>query len=384
MDFELVRPTILHSPMGSSSVDSLPLSGQGSSRADYNSSLRPSSPAFSTLSGSSAKNPGADRPSESPDMVAHRQRELRWISTMSAVPSAQARKNKKIRKLISEGVPASVRYVVWAYLTDSKAKRINGLYEKFGRRENIPAAGHIQYDVRLYSSTQPEAQEDALTNVLHAYLAMVPDVRYSKGLTFVAGQLLALGPEEDAFWTFVSMMDSHLRPYFSSNPIQLEVDASLFSKAVEVNDASLAKKCYVDMAISPVAICQPWRLMPYIIRFTSVFADALPPEYLYRVWDVFLYEGVPFLFRVGLALLQCCRRSLLECMSQDALLALLSRPPPACLPATPDALLDVAASVKLKDDDVRKQRSKLEAQVKRRVQARAMANISSSISLPRS
>ena len=41
----------------------------------------------------------------------------------------------------------------------------------------------------------------------------------------IAGQLLLQSPEEDAFWTFVSLMDSHLRPYFSNNSVQLEVDA---------------------------------------------------------------------------------------------------------------------------------------------------------------
>ena len=32
------------------------------------------------------------------------------------------------------------------------------------------------------------------------------------GLTFIAGQLLPQSPEEDTFWIFVSLMDSHLRP----------------------------------------------------------------------------------------------------------------------------------------------------------------------------
>ena len=57
--------------------------------------------------------------------------------------------------------------------------------------------------------------------------------------------------------------------------------------------------------------------------------------------------------------------------ARDAVLNTLLHPPVSCLPSTADAFLDIAASVKLKDDEVRKQRTKLEAQVKRKTQARA-------------
>ena len=53
-------------------------------------------------------------------------------------------------------------------------------------------------------------------------------------------------------------MDSHLRPYFSKSSVQLEVDASLFAKALESNDAPSAKKLFGNMAISPVVVCRAW------------------------------------------------------------------------------------------------------------------------------
>jgi len=78
------------------------------------------------------------------------------------------------------------------------------------------------------------------------------------GLTFIAGQLLLQSPEEDAFWIFISLMDSHLRPYFSSNSVQLDIDASLFAKALETVSPSIAKKLFVEMAIAPIRVCRPW------------------------------------------------------------------------------------------------------------------------------
>jgi hypothetical protein len=46
-------------------------------------------------------------------IAAHISREQRWISAMQTIPSSSIRRNKKIKKLLLEGVPASVRGVVW-------------------------------------------------------------------------------------------------------------------------------------------------------------------------------------------------------------------------------------------------------------------------------
>jgi len=216
----------------------------------------------------------------------------------------------------------------------------------------------------------------SLMSLLQAYLTMVPDIEYSTGLTLIAGHLLALSPEEDAFWIFVSIMDSYLRPYFSPNTTQIEVDAALFSRALESNDAQVAKKVLVDMSINPIDLCRPW--------FSTLFVDALPLEYLNRVWDLFLYEGIPFLFRVGLALFYCCRRRVLEAINQDSLFDVLNHPSPNWLPPSPDAFIALAYSFKVKDDDVRKQRIKMEAQVKRQTQTpRAKPAATRSLSFPR-
>ena len=125
------------------------------------------------------------------------------------------------------------------------------------------------------------------------------------GLSFIAGQLLLQSPEEDAFWIFISLMDTHLRPYFSSNSVQLDIDASLFAKAVESVDSTTAKKLFVEMGIPPIRVCRPWSaaavlcaifflgpLTLFAYRFTSLFVEALPPEYFLKVWDIFLSEGV--------------------------------------------------------------------------------------------
>lgn len=87
------------------------------------------------------------------------------------------------------------------------------------------------------------------------------------GLTSIAGHLLLLSPEEDAFWIFTSMMDAHLRPYFSANTIQLDVDAALLSKAIEANDPGVFKKLYVTLGITPVTIAKPLFVSRFFFGF---------------------------------------------------------------------------------------------------------------------
>lgn len=96
--------------------------------------------------------------------------------------------------------------------------------------------------------------------------------------------------------------------------------------------------------------------------------------------------GVPFLFRVGLALFTCCRRPLLEAQSRDRALSILSQVPLQCLPANGDALIELAMSKKLRDDDIRKARGKVETQKKRTTSARFLKSSTNQgvpISLPR-
>lgn len=137
-------------------------------------------------------------------------------------------------------------------------------------------------------------------------------------------------------------------------------------------------------------------------RFSTLFVSALPPEYVNRVWDLFLYEGmsivhlrnvalrnfigIPFLLRVGFAVMTCCRRQILGATSPEVILTYLQHPSPGWLPSTPEGFLSLVNSVKMKDDDIRKNRIKMEAQVKRQTQAQPPRHlpIATNISLLRS
>jgi hypothetical protein len=308
MDFELVRPNLSHLQPQRTNEDSSLIGRDSLGDPKYPSSLRTDSPAVSTSSPRSpivSDGPSPTAPPWQPvvpptiqsklpesdsSMDTHRQREQKWMSVLSTVPPSQSKKSKKIKKLLLEGVPSSVRYLVWTHLTDGKARSVPGVYAQLGARGRVPAFVDIEKDVQRCFNDHPHLQsmQGSILSLLQAYLTMVPDVQYSTGkfssihlltdpsylsliisagLTLIAGQLLLLAPEEDAFWIFISIMDTHLRPYFSSTH-QIDVDSELFSRALESSDSVVAKKILNDMSINPIAICRPWSVIS-VFSFTG-------------------------------------------------------------------------------------------------------------------
>jgi len=194
-DFKLVHPNV-HTRVSEDSA----INGKSSGSEGLSSFLRIDSPAMSTTSGagtSDTRSPVSPSGMSFPPVTAlassvgvaveaHRARELKWILVMSTTPPSQARKGRKIRKLLQEGVPASVRYQVWVHLTDSKAKCIKGLYTQFGEREKVPAFAEIQRDPRVCfeGDQRLSLPNGPLVSILQAYLTMVPDIQYSKGSFF--------------------------------------------------------------------------------------------------------------------------------------------------------------------------------------------------------
>jgi hypothetical protein len=186
-DFELVRPALSRAR---ASEDSSSANGKSSGSEGRPSFLRIDSPATSSsLASFDKRSPVSPStpttlPPPTAAVEAHRALELKWITAMAATPSAFARKNKKIRRLLMEGVPASVRYQVWAHLADSRSKRLEGLYAQLGERERVPAFADIQRDAQdCFVGDSRLAQPDGpLVSLLQSYLVMVPDIQYSKGL----------------------------------------------------------------------------------------------------------------------------------------------------------------------------------------------------------
>lgn len=101
----------------------------------------------------------------------------------------------------------------------------------------------------------------------------------------------------------------------------------------------------------------------------------------YVLYDPMLISapGQPYLIRMGLAIAYCCRTKILNESNTnvEATLDYLHRPQPNWLPPSTEGFATMAASFKLKDEDVAKQRVKMEQQVKKQQAQAAKAAASS-------
>ena len=271
MEFELIKPVIKApgvrgSEDGGVSVisadDSSTREGEASDSpilspgagSAFSSGFSPSVDLYATSSRTPAHHSAAS-------IEAHRMREQKWMSMISSTPSSQARKNKKVRKLILDGVPSSVRGKAWEHITDAKARRMEGLFVQLVKKAPSHFVPLVERDVeRCFGDVQHlRDPKGSLASLILAYTAMVPDIRYRTGLTLIAGHLLLQAPDEDAFWMFVAIMDSHLRGYYQLNSQgQLDIDSNLFKSVVQAADPELAQRLFEDYGVRPIDICGPW------------------------------------------------------------------------------------------------------------------------------
>jgi len=195
MEFELVRPSFTHHFQGAarSSEDSGVLGREGSMDVRQDGHLRPESPTISVSSGGHSLSvdgllstnawPQPPKTDSESSMEAHRNRELKWMSLMSSSPASQSRKSKKVKKLLLDGVPSSVRYLVWSYLTDGKARCVPGVYAQLCARGRVQASKDVERDIKRCFQDQPHLQgkQGPVLVLLQAYLNMVPDIQYTMG-----------------------------------------------------------------------------------------------------------------------------------------------------------------------------------------------------------
>jgi len=91
-----------------------------------------------------------------------------------------------------------------------------------------------------------------------------------------------------------------------------------------------------ELGVDLAAICFSW--------FLSLFTDCLPVETLFRVWDVFLMDGLDVLFRIALGILRSNEAELLRCESVPAVYVSLENLPTRMWEA--DKLLQLEADLR--------------------------------------
>ncbi|KAG0034521.1 hypothetical protein BGZ81_004335 [Podila clonocystis] len=281
----------------------------------------------------------------------NRENEIKWVHAATRLHADHVKKSSKYKKLVRRGVPTSVRGRVWLFLAKADLYRQPGLFEELQKRGPLPIHEVIERDIhRCYpdhvhfrDGMGGTGQQD-LHAILRAYAHYKPSVGYCQGMGRLVGMMLMQMPVEDAFWLLVATIEGYMQDYYTPTLRQLRIDAQVFDRLLKEQDPALSEHLEKNDVI-PLMYMTQW--------FMTLFTMSLPWASVLRVWDVFYFDGVKALFRVGLAILQLCREHLLnKCPSSSELLAYILHIPLDIL--APKPLLEAALQIKLKKQDVTK------------------------------
>lgn len=244
------------------------------------------------------------------------------------------------------------------------------MYAALASSESGPHTEHfaqIDKDVprtmteHIYFRTTAHAGQEALTRVLRAYAAFHPELGYTQGMSSYAAVLLLYMTEEDAFWTFATLMQQcGLSGLFTDGFPFLNrcYDAwqMLLAKHLARLSTHIARQLLGFLGLGEseyrelVASGDPARMMLPSMYTTYWFQSMLvggdnpaPSAVAPRLMDSILLDGnLAVIFQFGLGLLKTHERELLKLSGDRLAEALKTLPTRAGAAGALDTLLERA------------------------------------------
>ncbi|KAJ3753419.1 GTPase activating rab protein [Lentinula raphanica] len=246
---------------------------------------------------------------------------------------ANKEERKEFARLVRKGIPLAYRSKLWLECSGGLEMREPGLFRdllaEVARDQHGGAQGGVLAEIEkdvgrtmplnvFFGGDGPGV--DKLRRVLTAYSRRNPAVGYCQGMNLVTSTLLLVhADEEEAFWVLCALVERILpEEFFSPSLLPSRACPLVLLDYVQEYTPKLYQHLNT-IGVDLPAICFSW--------FLSLLTDCLPVETLFRVWDVFLVDGLDVLFRIALAILRSNEAELLGCQSVPAVYVALENLP---------------------------------------------------------
>lgn len=265
-----------------------------------------------------------------------------WGRIVNEWEEWRKKKEKLLKELIRKGIPHHFRAIVWQLLCSATDMPVKNQYSELLKMSS-PCEKLIRRDI---ARTYPEHEffkgqdslgQEVLFNVMKAYSLVDREVGYCQGSAFIVGLLLMQMPEEEAFCVFVRLMQEYrLRELFKPTMAELglciyQFEYMLQEQLPELNIHFRSQSFLTSMYASS------W--------FLTLFLTTFPLPVATRVFDIFMYEGLEIIFRVGLALLQFNQAELMQ-LDMEGMSQYFQKVIPHQFDSCPDKLILKAYQVK--------------------------------------
>lgn len=265
-----------------------------------------------------------------------------WGRIVNEWDEWRKKKEKLLKELIRKGIPHHFRAIVWQLLCSATDMPVKNQYSELLKMSS-PCEKLIRRDI---ARTYPEHEffkgqdslgQEVLFNVMKAYSLVDREVGYCQGSAFIVGLLLMQMPEEEAFCVFVRLMQEYrLRELFKPSMAELglciyQFEYMLQEQLPELNIHFRSQSFLTSMYSSS------W--------FLTLFLTTFPLSVATRVFDIFMYEGLEIIFRVGMALLQFNQAELMQ-LDMEGMSQYFQKVIPHQFESCPDKLILKAYQVK--------------------------------------
>eukprot|EP00004_Rigifila_ramosa_P028180 TRINITY_DN9482_c0_g1_i1.p1 TRINITY_DN9482_c0_g1~~TRINITY_DN9482_c0_g1_i1.p1 ORF type:complete len:384 (-),score=67.92 TRINITY_DN9482_c0_g1_i1:58-1209(-) len=271
-------------------------------------------------------------------------REVKWLRMFGAWEDFRTRRAPKLNERIRKGIPDTMRHQAWQRLLFGP----KGVptpppdqppFSELLKRTNKRAEHDIERDItRTFPQNVLFKERDGgklLFNVLKAYAVLHEDVGYCQGMGFIAGLLLTYMIDEQVFQALDQLTNPNgifrMAPLFKPGLPGLGVCVFQFDQLMREHLPRLSRHLE-NVGIVTTMYATNW--------FLTVFTYQYPFALVVRIWDVFLNEGYPFVFQVGLALLKLREDNLLRVNALEHVLPLILDYPESLL--VPEKVMPLA------------------------------------------
>ncbi len=204
---------------------------------------------------------------------------------------------KILPMLVKNGVPEALRGEVWQRITGASMQQeeIIEAYRVLITKESpdekvILRDIHRTFPAHEFFKEAGGVGQESLYRISKAYSVYDSEIGYCQGQSFLIAALLLQMPEEQAFGVLVKVMhDLGLREMFRDNFEQLQLRLYQLDRLIEANFPDLHVHFH-DCGLESHMYASQW--------FLTVFTAKFPLYLVFRVLDVFLFDGFDAIFQV--------------------------------------------------------------------------------------